>query len=148
MARGLIDGVDRAQEENQDNHVPELDALEIDQRPENKCLKHRENLRRHEQPAALDAVDDRAADHAQQQARQRLRKTDQAEQKRRAGHRPDQPALRHGLDEIADVREAGAKKEQTKVAVMKRVERMRQMDRPSSKEGHYSTVTLLARLRG
>ena len=55
--------------------MPELDAVEIDQRPENKRLEHRENLRRHEQPAAFDAVDDRAADHAQEQPRQRLAKT-------------------------------------------------------------------------
>jgi hypothetical protein len=56
--------------------------------------------------------------------------------------------LRHELDKIADVRKAGAEKQQTKIAVPKRAERSPQIHGPSSKEGHYSTVTLLARLRG
>src|SRR6185503_12474766 len=62
VARGLIDGVHGAQKKHQDDDMPELNAVEINQRPENKRLEHRENLRRHEQPAALDTVDDGAAD--------------------------------------------------------------------------------------
>ena len=73
---------------------------------------------------------------------------DHAEEERRAGHRPNQPALRHRLDEIADVRQAGAEEQQAKIAVPERAERSRQIDRTSLQQRHYSTVTLLARLRG
>ena len=61
---------------------------------------------------------------------------------------PDQPALRHRLDEIADMGQAGAAEEQAEVVMFERAKRDCELRRPSLPEGHYSTVTLLARLRG
>ena len=44
--------------------MPELNAIEVNQRPKNKCLEHRQDLCRDQQPAALYPIDDGAANGA------------------------------------------------------------------------------------
>ncbi len=66
MARGLIDRVHGAEKQHQNRHVPKLNFLKVDKRPENKRLQHREYLGREQQTAAFHTIDDGAADNAEQ----------------------------------------------------------------------------------
>src|SRR5262245_13611470 len=103
--------------------MPELDDLELYGEPVNDRLDHRGGLSDHQHAPSIEAVGDRAAQRAYEQARQGVEESDDADRDRRFGYVPDQPALRDVLHEVARAGDQRAFHQETKISMPERTER-------------------------
>ena len=109
----------RARHEHQDHHVPDLHHLEIHQQRQDEGAGHLDVLRSQQNPAAIDAVGDHAADERKQHDRQISEESEQTQEERgsRTGHFQHQPGLSHALHPRSGGRRERARPHQAEVAV-------------------------------
>jgi hypothetical protein len=81
--------------------MPELNEIELHEKPVNDRLNHGERLSDHQHPPAIEAICDGAADRADQKSRQSIEERDDPDRDGRARNVPHQPALCYVLHEIA-----------------------------------------------
>jgi hypothetical protein len=117
VSRRQVQRVGEAQHQRQAHDVPVGDGAGGDQREQRDRLQQRDRLGPHQQPAPVEAIDDDPAESAEQQARQQLDEAEEAQLGRRVRELEDQPRLRHGLQQIAGVRDQRSREQQGEVAI-------------------------------
>src|SRR5262249_23731474 len=106
--------------ERQDD--PYLDVPRQDQSRESGRARHLHDLGSEEDPPAVHAVPENPAEEGERQEGRLAEERVEPEERRRAGHREDQPVLRHLLHPRSYARREGTRPHQAKVAVRERLE--------------------------
>ena len=102
--------------------MPDLHHVEADQESQHQRARHLQELGKHEQVAAFEAVGKHTAHQREEKDRSRLQDRVQGQQEGAVAHLPDQPTLRQHLHPRADGGGAGADPHQAEIPVMKSFE--------------------------
>ena len=103
--------------ERQRQDLPDVDAMPEDQRRERERRRHLDVLRADQQPAAIVAIRDHAADQREEQNRQLAQEVVEPEVERGFREVEDQPALRDLLHPRADRRGERAEPQHPEIAI-------------------------------